>query len=117
MLIDVPSCVLKIREQKVKVLTPREAGYAIQLSNKTLLDVRPSTEHEKVCVLLNWLRAHCYLPLPHIGYFHPDNIPPMLYMQAWVRGSTWIPIFDVENTGDIGTLSKKITNFVMGNEI
>ncbi|URE10846.1 RHOD [Musa troglodytarum] len=37
-----------IREQKVKVLTPREAGYAIQLSNKTLLDVRPSTEHEKV---------------------------------------------------------------------
>ncbi|CAL9193610.1 unnamed protein product [Musa hybrid cultivar] len=69
-----------IREQKVKVLTPREAGYAIQLSNKTLLDVRPSTEHEK----------------------------------AWVRGSTWIPIFDVENTADIGTLSKKITNFVMG---
>ncbi|XP_009406373.2 rhodanese-like domain-containing protein 11, chloroplastic [Musa acuminata AAA Group] len=69
-----------IREQKVKVLTPREAGYAIQLSNKTLLDVRPSTEHEK----------------------------------AWVRGSTWIPIFDVENTADIGTLSKRITNFVMG---
>ncbi|RWW27562.1 hypothetical protein GW17_00007996 [Ensete ventricosum] len=58
------SYVLKIREQKVKVLTPREAGYAIQLSNKTLLDVRPSTEHEKVCVLLNWLRARCYLPLP-----------------------------------------------------
>ncbi|RWW79547.1 hypothetical protein BHE74_00012151 [Ensete ventricosum] len=61
---DVLSYVLKIREQKVKVLTPREAGYAIQLSNKTLLDVRPSTEHEKVCVLLNWLRARCYLPLP-----------------------------------------------------
>lgn len=27
---------------------PREAGYAIQLSDKTLLDVRPSTEHKKV---------------------------------------------------------------------
>lgn len=38
----------KVREEKVKPLTPREAGYAIQLSNKTLLDVRPSTEHKKV---------------------------------------------------------------------
>lgn len=37
-----------MREEKVKVLTPREAGYAIQLSNKTLLDVRPSTERKKV---------------------------------------------------------------------
>ncbi|RRT46633.1 hypothetical protein B296_00054320 [Ensete ventricosum] len=52
------------RRWETLVLTPREAGYAIQLSNKTLLDVRPSTEHEKVCVLLNWLRARCYLPLP-----------------------------------------------------
>lgn len=39
---------LQIREGKVKVLTPREAGYAIQLSNRTLLDVRPSTERQKV---------------------------------------------------------------------
>ncbi|KAJ0603710.1 putative Rhodanese-like domain-containing protein [Helianthus annuus] len=39
-----------VREGKVKVLTPKEAGYAIQLSGKTLLDVRPSTEHEKVNV-------------------------------------------------------------------
>ncbi|XP_077250572.1 rhodanese/Cell cycle control phosphatase superfamily protein [Tasmannia lanceolata] len=69
-----------IREEKVKVLTPKEAGYAIQLSNKTLLDVRPSTEHEK----------------------------------AWVKGSCWIPIFDVDNRFDVGTVSRKITNFVMG---
>ncbi|XP_057952032.1 rhodanese-like domain-containing protein 11, chloroplastic isoform X2 [Malania oleifera] len=69
-----------VREEKVKVLTPREAGYAIQLSNKTLLDVRPSTEHKK----------------------------------AWVKHSTWIPIFDVDNRFDAGTLSKKITNFTMG---
>ncbi|XP_047317494.1 rhodanese-like domain-containing protein 11, chloroplastic [Impatiens glandulifera] len=69
-----------IREEKVKVLTPREAGYAIQLSNKALLDVRPATEHEK----------------------------------AWVKGSTWIPIFDVDNRFDIGSLSGKITNYVMG---
>ncbi|KAJ0972793.1 hypothetical protein J5N97_020752 [Dioscorea zingiberensis] len=69
-----------IRDQKVKVLTPKEAGYAIKLSNKTLLDVRPSTEHDK----------------------------------AWVKGSAWIPIFDVDNTADIGTFSKKITNFLMG---
>ncbi|XP_011625115.2 rhodanese-like domain-containing protein 11, chloroplastic [Amborella trichopoda] len=69
-----------IREGKVKALTPREAGYAIQLSNKSLLDVRPSIEHKK----------------------------------AWVKGSTWIPIFDVDNNLEFGTLSKKITNFVMG---
>ncbi|KAK9926772.1 hypothetical protein M0R45_023985 [Rubus argutus] len=69
-----------IRDGKVKALTPREAGYAIQLSNKTLLDVRPSTEHEK----------------------------------AWVKGSTWIPIFDVGNEFDVGTLSRKIMGFTTG---
>ncbi|KAL7222737.1 hypothetical protein ACSBR1_024440 [Camellia fascicularis] len=69
-----------VREEKVKVLTPREAGYAMQLSHKTLLDVRPSTEHEK----------------------------------AWVKGSTWIPIFEVDNKIDAGTLSRKVTNFMMG---
>ncbi|KMZ56467.1 Rhodanese-like domain-containing protein 11, chloroplastic [Zostera marina] len=71
---------LLIREQKVKILTPREAGYAIQLSNKTLLDVRPSTEHEK----------------------------------TWVKNSTWIPIFDIVTANDAGTISRKVTNFVMG---
>ncbi|THG06176.1 hypothetical protein TEA_009904 [Camellia sinensis var. sinensis] len=69
-----------VREEKVKVLTPREAGYAMQLSHKTVLDVRPSTEHEK----------------------------------AWVKGSTWIPIFEVDNKIDAGTLSRKVTNFMMG---
>ncbi|KAK7302161.1 hypothetical protein RJT34_13042 [Clitoria ternatea] len=69
-----------IREGKVKVLTPREAGYAVQLSNKPLLDVRPSNERQK----------------------------------AWVRGSTWIPIFDVDNKVDFGTIPRKVTNFVMG---
>ncbi|XP_050377836.1 rhodanese-like domain-containing protein 11, chloroplastic isoform X2 [Argentina anserina] len=69
-----------IRDGKVKPLTPREAGYAIQLSNKTLLDVRPSTEHKK----------------------------------AWVKGSTWIPIFDVGDEFDAGTLSRKIMSFTMG---
>ncbi|XP_017974075.1 PREDICTED: rhodanese-like domain-containing protein 11, chloroplastic [Theobroma cacao] len=69
-----------IREGKVKVLTPREAGYAIQLSNKPLLDVRPSSEREK----------------------------------AWVKGSIWVPIFDIDNKFEVGTLSRKVTNFVMG---
>ncbi|KAI9173853.1 hypothetical protein LWI28_007581 [Acer negundo] len=69
-----------IRDGKVKLLTPREAGYAIQLSNKTLLDVRPSSERKK----------------------------------AWVKGSTWIPIFDVDDKFDAGTLSRKVTNLVMG---
>lgn len=34
--------------------------------------------------------------------------------QAWVKGSTWIPIFDVDVSIDMQTLAKKITNFVMG---
>lgn len=69
-----------VREGKVKPLTPREAGYAIQLSGKTLLDVRPESEYKK----------------------------------ARVKGSTWIPIFDVDNRLDVGALSKKATNFAMG---
>ncbi|XP_074381733.1 rhodanese-like domain-containing protein 11, chloroplastic [Apium graveolens] len=69
-----------VREGKVKPLTPKEAGYAVQLSNTTLLDVRPTTEHEK----------------------------------AWVKGSTWIPVFDVESTFNVGTLPKKVSNFMMG---
>lgn len=69
-----------VRDGKVKVLTPREAGYAIQLSSKTLLDVRPTTERQK----------------------------------AWVKGSTWIPIFDVDTSFDAGTLSRKVTEFMMG---
>lgn len=69
-----------VREQKVKTLTPREAGYAVQLSGKTLLDVRPSTEHEK----------------------------------AWVKGSTWIPIFEVDNKFDIGPFSRRLSTFMMG---
>ncbi|XP_057818733.1 rhodanese-like domain-containing protein 11, chloroplastic isoform X2 [Cryptomeria japonica] len=40
----------QVREGKVKVLTPKEAGYTIQLSDKVLLDVRPSIERRKACV-------------------------------------------------------------------
>ncbi|KAK9050133.1 hypothetical protein SSX86_030897 [Deinandra increscens subsp. villosa] len=69
-----------VREGKVKVLTPKEAGYAIQLTGKTLLDVRPSIEHEK----------------------------------AWVKRSTWIPIFDADTQLDAGTLSRKVTSYMMG---
>ena len=38
-------------------------------------------------------------------------------VKAWVKGSTWIPIFDVDDKFDAGTLSRKVTNFVMGNII
>lgn len=71
----------QIREGKVKALTPKEAGYAIQLSDKILLDVRPSTERKK----------------------------------AWVKGSIWIPVFDVDRRLDPGMISKKISSFIMGN--
>lgn len=71
----------QIREGKVKALTPKEASYAIQLSDKILLDVRPSTERKK----------------------------------AWVKGSIWIPVFDVDRKLYPGIISKKISNFIMGN--
>ncbi|KAL4346369.1 hypothetical protein GQ457_17G017830 [Hibiscus cannabinus] len=69
-----------IREGKVKILTPKEAGYAIQLSNKPLLDVRPSSEREK----------------------------------AWVKGSSWLPVFEVDDKFDVGTVSRKVSTFMMG---
>ncbi|CAH9072044.1 unnamed protein product [Cuscuta epithymum] len=69
-----------IIDGKVKVLTPRQAGYAVQLSNKPLLDVRPSNERNK----------------------------------AWVRASAWIPIFDVDDKLDFGTIPRKVKNYVMG---
>ncbi|KAM0881302.1 hypothetical protein ACQ4PT_033039 [Festuca glaucescens] len=69
-----------IREQKIKTLTPREAGYTFKLTDKVLLDVRPSNERQK----------------------------------AWVKGSTWIPVFDVDTSSDVNGLSKKAFSFVMG---
>uniref|UniRef100_A0A453P040 Rhodanese domain-containing protein n=1 Tax=Aegilops tauschii subsp. strangulata TaxID=200361 RepID=A0A453P040_AEGTS len=69
-----------IREQKIKTLTPREAGYTFKLTDKVLLDVRPSNERQK----------------------------------AWVKGSTWIPVFDVDTSSDLNGLSKKAFNFMIG---
>uniref|UniRef100_A0A0E0CMT9 Rhodanese domain-containing protein n=1 Tax=Oryza meridionalis TaxID=40149 RepID=A0A0E0CMT9_9ORYZ len=71
-----------IREQKIKTLTPREAGYTFKLTDKVLLDVRPSNERQK----------------------------------AWVKGSSWIPVFDVDTSFDLGGAGKKFTNFVMVEE-
>jgi hypothetical protein len=34
-----------------------------------------------------------------------------------VKGSTWIPIFDVDNGLDVGTIPRKVTNFAMGIKI
>lgn len=38
----------------------------------------------------------------------------MRVLKAWVKGSTWIPIFDVDYGLDIGTIPRKVTNFAMG---
>lgn len=35
-------------------------------------------------------------------------------MKAWVKGSTWVSIFDVDESLDAGALSRKITGFMMG---
>lgn len=40
--------------------------------------------------------------------------PALYLLKAWVKGSTWIPIFDVDDKFDLGTLTRKITNFTMG---
>lgn len=40
--------VAQVQEGRVKSMSSKEAGYAIQLSNYTVLDVRPSHEREKV---------------------------------------------------------------------
>ncbi|KAH9298295.1 hypothetical protein KI387_029977, partial [Taxus chinensis] len=47
-----------VREGRVKTLTPKEAGYAIQLSDKVLLDVRPSTERRKA-----WVKDSIWIPV------------------------------------------------------
>ncbi|KAM5575351.1 hypothetical protein ABKV19_014356 [Rosa sericea] len=40
--------------------------------------------------------------------------PSTEHKKAWVEGSTWIPIFDVGDECDAGTLSRKIMGFTMG---
>jgi len=70
----------QVKEGKVKSLSPKEAGYAIQLNGYTLLDVRPSSERNK----------------------------------AYVKDSIWIPIYDVDQSLDPGTLLRKFSNFTMG---
>lgn len=40
----------QVKEGKVKQLSAKEAGYAIQLNGYTFLDVRPSNEHSRVSV-------------------------------------------------------------------
>lgn len=35
-------------------------------------------------------------------------------LKAWVKGSSWIPIFENDDNLDAGTLSKKVTSFAMG---
>ncbi|XP_039160339.1 rhodanese-like domain-containing protein 11, chloroplastic isoform X3 [Eucalyptus grandis] len=49
-----------------------------------------------------------YQRLNHSCYF------VSLLLKAWVKGSTWIPIFDDNSGFDPGTLSRKMINFVMG---
>lgn len=37
-----------------------------------------------------------------------------LFWYAWIKGSTWILIFDVNKSLEFRTISKKITSFAMG---
>lgn len=53
---------MQVKEGKVKSLSPKEAGYAMQLNKYTFLDVRPSTEHNKVCHLISVLYVLMHSP-------------------------------------------------------
>lgn len=105
---------LKIREQKIKTLTPREAGYTYKLTDKALLDVRPSNERQKVDLSTNnfWLYRTLISGVYCLVFVLVYSKTGAL--QAWVKGSTWIPIFDMDTSVDLGGLSKKVSNFVMG---
>lgn len=70
----------QVKEGKVKQLSAKEAGYAMQLNDYTFLDVRPSNEHSRVSV----------------------------------KDSIHIPIYDVDQSVDPASLSKKFSNFTMG---
>ncbi|KAF3772461.1 Rhodanese-like domain-containing protein 11 [Nymphaea thermarum] len=108
---------LQVRQGKVVALSTKEAGYAVQLSNKALLDVRPSVEHKKVVGLIRFGRMNllaCGLCRRNFLFQILSiiiNYYLFLYsspLQAWVKGSTWIPLFDVDDKLDIGTLSRNI---------
>eukprot|EP00249_Psilotum_nudum_P017525 c26372_g1_i3 orf=258-1067(+) len=48
----------QVRDGKVKSISPKQAGYRVQLSNHTLIDVRPSTERKKA-----WVKNSIWVPL------------------------------------------------------
>ena len=69
---------LKIREQKIKTLTPREAGYTFKLTDKALLDVRPSNERQKVVFLPIILKYIKLLFLGHIVFCSSFLMPKLV---------------------------------------
>lgn len=50
---------------------------------------------------------------PLLGFKFIDELL-ILVLKAWVKGSTWIPIFDTDTEFDIGTLSRKVSSYMMG---
>ncbi|KAH7298030.1 hypothetical protein KP509_25G024200 [Ceratopteris richardii] len=48
----------QVRDGKVQLLSPKQAGYAAQLSDHRILDVRPSTERNKA-----WVKDSIWIPL------------------------------------------------------
>ncbi|CAI7919131.1 unnamed protein product [Closterium sp. NIES-54] len=43
-----------------------------------------------------------------------DVRPSYQHNKAWVKGSLWIPAFDVDNSASPGVLSQKVMTFMMG---
>ena len=87
----------KIREQKIKTLTPREAGYTFKLTDKVLLDVRPSNERQKVHLSTNY-HEKLFLVLVdrgcHILSLYIDHVAGLgerLYLDSclWRRYIVW----------------------------
>lgn len=73
----------QVREGKVKSMTPKEAGYAYQLADYVLLDVRPSFEREKA-----WVKDSEWVPA-----FEPDqSVAPLSLLSklnTFLFGGWW----------------------------
>ncbi|XP_002962237.2 rhodanese-like domain-containing protein 11, chloroplastic [Selaginella moellendorffii] len=73
----------QVRDGKIKALSPKEAGYAVQLSKYTLLDVRPSSERSKA-----WVKGSVWIPV----YDSDKNMDPgalLKKLSTFAMGGWW----------------------------
>ncbi|GBG82521.1 hypothetical protein CBR_g34898 [Chara braunii] len=73
----------QVRDGRIKSLSPKEAGYAIQLSSSVLLDVRPSFERNK-----SWVKNSVWVPAFEVDRgMDPGTL--MKKFSAFTMGGWW----------------------------